>query len=77
MFYYRRWSNKRPGVQERAFNRLEAFILVTYFNGLNITVYSILSAKKRFCVNRISTAGLTAYLEIEHDVIHKMMLIKQ
>ena len=29
------------------------------------------------CVNRISTAGLTAYLEIEHDLIHKLMLIKQ
>ena len=31
------------GVQKR-----EAFILVTYFNELNITVYSMLSAKNVF-----------------------------
>ena len=31
-----------------AFNRWEAFILVTYFNELNITVYSMLSAKNVF-----------------------------
>ena len=42
------------GVQEGAFNRWEsfkrewAFILVTYFNELNITVYSMLSAKNVF-----------------------------
>ena len=36
------------GVQEGAFNKWEAFILVTYFNELNITVYSMLSAKNVF-----------------------------
>ena len=36
------------GVQVEAFNRWEAFILVTYFNELNITVYSMLSAKNFF-----------------------------
>ena len=56
-----------------AFNRWEVFkrerrlfSYLIYYNELNITVYSI-----RFCVNRILTAGLTAYLEIEHDIIRK------
>ena len=37
------------GVQEGAFNRWEAFIPVTYFNKLNVTVYSMLSAKTFLC----------------------------
>ena len=51
------------GVQKR-----EAFILVTYFYELNITVYTMLSAKNVF---------MLAYLETEHDIIHKLMFIKQ
>ena len=35
----------------------EAFILVTYFNELNKTVYSMLSAKNVFVLTESSTAG--------------------
>ena len=35
----------------------EAFILVTYFNELNKTVYSMLSAKNVFVLTESSPAG--------------------
>ena len=54
------------GVQEGAFNRWEAFkreafILVTYFNELNVTVYSMLSAKDVFVLteSRLRADGLS------------------
>ena len=49
------------GVQEGAFKRWEAFILVTYFNELNITVYSMLSAKNVFVLteSRLRADGLS------------------
>ena len=37
----------------------------------------MLSAKNVFVLTESRLCGLTAYLEIEHDIIHKLMLIKQ
>ena len=80
MFCYPKWSNKRPGVQEGAFNRWGAFILVTYFNELNITVYTMLSAKNVFVLteSRLRADGLSrnwTWHNTQNDVNQAMKLM--
>ena len=91
-YTYHKWSNKRPGRllnfwgPRGAFNRWEAFkrerrlFLVTYFNELNLTVYSMLSAKNVFVLteSRLRADALSrnwTWHNTQTDVNQAMKLI--
>ena len=62
------------------FLKREAFILVTYFNELNITIYSMLSAKNVFVLteSRLRADGLSrnwTWHNTQTDVNQAMKLI--
>ena len=68
------------GVQVGVFSRWEAFILITHFNELNITVYSMLSAKNVFVLteSRLRADALSrnwTWHNTQTDVNQAMKLI--